>query len=51
MGYLKYKGYAGSAEFSEEDNCLFGNCEMYKNVKAQIDVHSLSINGFGLTEG
>ncbi|MDR3308608.1 MAG: type II toxin-antitoxin system HicB family antitoxin [Tannerella sp.] len=24
MGYLKYKGYKGSVEFSEEDNCLFG---------------------------
>ena len=24
MGYLKYKGYTGSVEFSEEDDCLFG---------------------------
>lgn len=24
MGTLKYKGYIGSVEFSEEDNCLFG---------------------------
>jgi len=24
MGYLKYKGYTGSVEYSEEDNCLFG---------------------------
>lgn len=24
MGYMKYKGYMGSVEFSEEDNCLFG---------------------------
>jgi predicted HicB family RNase H-like nuclease len=24
MGHLKYKGYIGSVEFSEEDNCLFG---------------------------
>lgn len=24
MGQLKYKGYAGSVEFSEEDNCLYG---------------------------
>ena len=24
MGYLKYKGYTGSVEFSEEDNCLYG---------------------------
>lgn len=24
MGNLKYKGYIGSVEFSEEDSCLFG---------------------------
>jgi predicted HicB family RNase H-like nuclease len=24
MGYLKYKGYTGSVEFSDEDNCLYG---------------------------
>ncbi len=24
MGNLKYKGYVGSIEYSEEDNCLFG---------------------------
>ncbi len=24
MGYLKYKGYQGSVEFSPEDNCFFG---------------------------
>lgn len=24
MGNLKYKGYTGSVEYSEEDNCLFG---------------------------
>ena len=24
MGLLKYKGYTGSVEFSDEDNCLFG---------------------------
>jgi len=24
MGYLKYKGYIGSVEYSEEDNCLYG---------------------------
>lgn len=23
-GYLKYKGYFGSVEYSEEDDCLFG---------------------------
>ena len=24
MGALKYKGYSGTVEYSEEDNCLFG---------------------------
>lgn len=24
MGNLKYKGYIGSVEYNEEDNCLFG---------------------------
>lgn len=24
MGNLKYKGYVGSVEYSEDDNCLFG---------------------------
>ncbi|MDR3218666.1 MAG: type II toxin-antitoxin system HicB family antitoxin [Dysgonamonadaceae bacterium] len=25
MGYLNYKGYKGSVEYSETDNCLFGS--------------------------
>jgi predicted HicB family RNase H-like nuclease len=25
MGYLNYKGYRGSVEYSETDNCLFGS--------------------------
>ncbi|HET6555943.1 MAG TPA: hypothetical protein VFG54_01430 [Prolixibacteraceae bacterium] len=24
MGTLKYKGYSGTVEYSEEDECLFG---------------------------
>lgn len=24
MGTMKYKGYTGSVEYSEDDNCLFG---------------------------
>lgn len=24
MGYLKYKGYTGTVEYSDEDDCLFG---------------------------
>ena len=27
MGKLKYKGYTGSVEYSEEDNCLFGKVQ------------------------
>lgn len=33
MGTLKYKGYCGTVEYSEEDNCLFGKViGMNKNV-------------------
>ena len=31
MGYLKYKGYQGSVEFSPEDNCFFGKVLGLKN--------------------
>lgn len=31
MGVLKYKGYTGSVEFSEEDNCLFGKVQGLHN--------------------
>lgn len=27
MGQLKYKGYTGSVEYSEEDQCLFGKVQ------------------------
>lgn len=27
MGYLKYKGYTGSVEYSEEDDCLYGKVQ------------------------
>lgn len=27
MGQLKYKGYIGSVEYSEEDKCLFGKVQ------------------------
>ena len=27
MGLMRYKGYAGSVEYSEEDNCLFGKVQ------------------------
>lgn len=33
MGALKYKGYSGTVEYSEEDNCLFGKViGMNKNI-------------------
>jgi predicted HicB family RNase H-like nuclease len=33
MGTLKYKGYTGTVEYSEEDSCLFGKVTgMSKNV-------------------
>ncbi len=33
MGTLKYKGYLGTVEYSEEDNCLFGKAiGMNKNL-------------------
>jgi len=31
MDYLHYKGYYGSVEYSEEDNCLFGKILGLKN--------------------
>lgn len=30
MGYLRYKGYTGSVEFSDEDNCLYGKVQGLK---------------------
>ena len=27
MEYLKYKGYTGSVEYSDEDQCLFGRVQ------------------------
>ena len=27
MGYMKYKGYTGSVEYSQEDGCLFGKVQ------------------------
>ncbi len=32
MGELKYKGYTGSVEFNEEDDCLFGKVQGLKKV-------------------
>lgn len=27
MGFLKYRGYSGSVEYSAEDNCLYGKVQ------------------------
>ena len=40
MGYLKYKGYTGSVEYSEEDKCLFGSQtveELTKDFEGAVD--------------
>ncbi len=34
MGFLKYKGYTGSVEYSEEDNCLFGKVQAVEDYLA-----------------
>lgn len=31
MKYLKYKGYTGSVEYSEEDDCLYGKVQGMSN--------------------
>lgn len=31
MGYLKHKGYIGTVEYSEEDNCLYGKVQGVSN--------------------
>ena len=51
MSILNYKGYTGSVEFSQEDNCLYG-----KFLRMPSDLHSkvattaaglgMTINGF-----
>ena len=43
MGQLKYKGYAGSVEYNEEDNCLFGKVLGLK--KACITYEGETISG------
>lgn len=32
MGYLRYKGYTGSVEFSDADNCLYGKFKVLKRL-------------------
>lgn len=31
MGYLKHKGYIGTVEYSEEDDCLYGKVQGVSN--------------------
>lgn len=38
MGLLKYKGYTGSVDYNEEDNCLYGKVlGMSKDFEGAID--------------
>lgn len=64
MGLLKHKGYTGSVEYSEEDNCLFGkvlglekSCisyegesvdELREDFKAAVDDYILSCKERGV---
>ena len=45
MGTLKYKGYTGSVEYSEEDNCLYTNSVRYA-VSDSGDMRSLVFQVF-----
>lgn len=42
MGYLRYKGYTGSVEFSDADNCLYGKVQGLK--KALISYEGRTID-------
>lgn len=42
MGILKYKGYTGSVEFSEEDDCLFGKVQGLKKVHIGYEGNTIS---------
>ncbi len=64
MGALKYNGYTGTVEYSEEDNCLFGKVigmskniityegktieELKKDFEAGIDLYLESCNERGI---
>ncbi len=41
MGVLKYKGYTGSVQYNEEDNCLFGKVQGLKKVLISYDGNSI----------
>ena len=42
MGTLKYKGYIGTVEYSEEDNCLFGKVQGLHKIAITYDGDSLA---------
>ena len=42
MGYLEYKGYKGSVEYSAEDGCLFGKVQGMR--KATILYEGMSVD-------
>ena len=52
MGYLKYKGYTGSVEYSEDDKCLFGKVqgiltpEIHSGVAIAAQNAGITINAF-----
>lgn len=64
MGTMKYKGYTGSVEYSEEDNCLYGevlgmshDCityeckdvdELHKDFEDAVDYYIDSCKAYGI---
>lgn len=49
MGNLKYKGYVGSAEYSEEDNCLFGLVHGFLGSITRVTIFSKHSNHYFVT--
>lgn len=41
MGYLSYKGYMGSVEYSEEDKCLYGKVQGMRNDSISYEGHTV----------
>lgn len=42
MGYLKHKGYVGSVEYSEEDECLYGKVQGIANACITYEGHDIA---------
>ncbi len=45
MGLLKYKGYTGSVDYSEKDNCLYGKVLGMSKGVAQQKVATFFVKG------